>query len=153
MIILVIFWIVLLVGCFFIGRKIAKNLDSYRKKPPVWIRVLLLGYIVFAGCVAFPISSERFPLDFMKAYLLIGSYGMIGTGLAGIYRREKGKFIYLITLGFTILGMVSRYILEYGEVSNTYNFTVINVISYIVIIPIFTVVAYYYSGKHLVKKR
>lgn len=118
-----------------------------------WIKVLLLAYIVFVGCVAFPISSERFPLDFMKVYLLIASYTMIGIGLAGMYGREKEKLIYLITLGFTIVGMISRYILEYGEVSNTYNFTVLNVFTYIVIIPSFTVIAYHYSGKYLLKKR
>ena len=153
MIILIMFWIILLVGCFFVGRKVAKNLDSDIRKPPVWINVLLLGYIVVAGCVAFPISSERFPLDFMKAYLLIASYTMIGIGLAGMYGREKERFMYLITLGFTIVGMISRYILEYGEVSNTYNFTTFNVFTYIVSIPVFTVIAYHYSGKYLLKKR
>lgn len=63
-----------------------------------------------------------------------------------MYGREKEKVMYLITLGFTIVGIISRYILEYGEVSNTYNFTVLNVIAYIVTIPVFTVIAYHYSG-------
>lgn len=91
MIILIIFWIVLLVGCFFVGKKVAKNLDNYRRRSPVWLKVLLLVYMVFVGCVAFPISSERFPLDFMKAYLLIASYTMIGIGLQGCTGEKKKR--------------------------------------------------------------
>ena len=35
-----------------------------------------------------------------------------------------------------------RYLLEFGEVSNTYNFTLFNIVSYLVIIPIGTTFAY-----------
>ena len=48
--------------------------------------------------------------------------------------------------------MVCRYVLEYGEDSNTYNFTVLNVISYIAIIPTIVVVAYHFNAKHLTKR-
>lgn len=87
-----------------------------------WVpKLLVMGYIVFAGCFVFPISSEPFPLDFQKGYLLVCSYGVIALAWAG---------------------MGCRYLLEYGEVSNVYNFTPFNVICYLAVVPTGTLIAY-----------
>ena len=124
----------------------------YLENHPKIPKMFILGYIVFAGCVIFPFGNERFPFDFMKAYLVIASYGIIGLGFAGIYGINKEKSVYIASLILTGLGMICRYFLEYGEVSNTMNFTPFNIISYLVVIPIFTVVAYHFTIKHLTKK-
>lgn len=87
----------------------------------------------------------------MKAYLVAASYGIIGLGFAGIYGIHKEKFVYIASLILTVLGMICRYILEYEEVSNTMNFTQFNIISYLVVIPIFIVIAYRFILKYLVK--
>lgn len=83
------------------------------RKHPAFAKIIFLAYIVFVGCSDFPISSELFPLDFMKVYQIVASYGMIGLGFAGLYGIAKEKLVYLITLSLTILGMIFRYILEY----------------------------------------
>ena len=113
----------------------------------------LLFYIAFAGCFTFPIRSQPYPLDFTKAYLLICSYGIIGLGFAGLYGEAKERTVYPLTLLMTILGMVCRYVLEYGEASNVYNFTMLNILSYIILIPAFTVGAYHYIVKYLISAR
>lgn len=115
-------------------------------------KIFILGYIIFAGCFVFPFGNERFPFDFMKAYLVIASYGIIGLGFAGIYGLHKEKFVYIASLILTGLGMICRYSLEYGEVSNTMNFTPFNIISYLTVIPIFTVGAYHFIIGYLMKK-
>lgn len=153
MIILVIVLLILVVSCFFIGRRTVKSPNSYLRKHPAFTKVIFLAYIVLAGCFVFPISSEPFPFDFMKVHLIVTSYGMIGLGFAGLYGVAKEKLVYPITLSLTILGMLFRYISEYGEVSNTYNFTMLNVVSYVAIMPIFTVVIYHYILKYLLKKK
>lgn len=108
-----------------------------------WIpKVLLLGYIIFAGCFVFPIRSEPFPLDFQKVYLLAASYGVIALAFTEIWGSDKGRMIYIMTFLCTAAGMGCRYLLEFGEVSNTYNFTQFNIISYLVIIPAGTTIAY-----------
>ena len=105
-------------------------------------------YIVFAACFTFPIKSEgEYFLDFMKLYLLVASYGIIGTSLAGLYGRKKGRFVYTATLLLTALGMLCRYFLEFGEISNTYNFTMSNIIEYLAVIPIAVLVIYLLSAK------
>lgn len=125
---------------------------SFIQKHKKGLKILLLAYIVFAGCFTFPIRSEKFPLDFMKLYLLIASYGIIGTSLAGLYGANKGKFVYIATLIFTIIGLGLRYLLEFGEVSNTYNFTLFNIASYLVIIPIGVLITYFVSLKSTERK-
>ena len=111
------------------------------------------AFILYCLCGLFPIRSQPYPLDFTKAYLLICSYGIIGLGFAGLYGEAKERTVYPLTLLMTILGMVCRYVLEYGEASNVYNFTMLNILSYIILIPAFTVGAYHYIVKYLISAR
>lgn len=139
--------------CFWAGSKTASHADNFLTRRPAIVKTVLLVYVVFAGCFTFPIRSDLFPLDSAKLYLIIASYGIIGLGFAGVYGPKKEKIIYPVTLMFTILGILCRYLLEYGEVSNYYNFTLFNIASYIVVIPIYTVLAYHYIVKCLLSKK
>ena len=114
-------------------------------------RAFMLLYIIFVGCFVFPFGNEVFPFDFMKAYLVIVSYGVIGLGFTGLYGINQEKFVYIASLILTGLGMICRYILEYGEISNAMNFTLFNIVSYIVVIPFFIVIAYHFIARYLMK--
>ena len=135
------------------GNRTAQSINHFLMRHPVMVKGLLLFYIAFAGCFTFPIRSQPYPLDFTKAYLLICSYGIIGLGFAGLYGEAKERTVYPLTLLMTILGMVCRYVLEYGEASNVYNFTMLNILSYIILIPAFTMGAYHYIVKYLISAR
>lgn len=124
----------------------------YLENHPKIPKIFILGYIIFAGCFVFPFGNKNFPFNFMKAYLVVASYGIIGLGFGAIYGIQKEKFVYIVSFLLTILGMICRYFLEYGEVSNIINFTPFNIISYLMIIPVFTVSAYHFIIKHLIKK-
>lgn len=125
----------------------------YLQNHPLIPKVFILGYIVFAGCFIFPFGNKSFPFDYMKAYLVIASYGIIGLGFAGIFGIHKEKFVYTASFILTVLGMICRYVLEYGEVSNTMNFTQFNIISYIAVIPVFTVAAYHFIVRYQIIKK
>lgn len=125
------------------GAKSGK-LQHFFKNHPHIPKVLTLGYIIFTGCFMFPIHSDPFPLDFQGLYLLVVSYGVIASALAGILEPDREWMVYIVTFLLTAVGMVCRYLLEFGEVSNTYNFTLFNIISYLVIIPIGTMIAYHW---------
>lgn len=154
LLVILIVMIAVIVGFFFLlGRDTAKNRNNYLKRHPFVVKIFLWVYVIFAGCFVFPIRSEQFPLDFMKIYLLIVSYGIIGLGFAGVYGAKREKVIYPLTLVLTVAGMACRYLLEYGEVSNSYNFTMLNIIAYIAMIPTFTVFSYHYIVKYLVSKK
>lgn len=124
---------------------------EYLHVHPKVFKLFIFGYIVFAGCFIFPLWSERFPFYFMKGYLVVTSYGIIALALTGIWGSNKENSVYFLTGVLTIIGLLCRYFLEFGEHSNTYNFTLINIVLYILIIPIFTVIAYHFIVKWLIK--
>ena len=132
---------VILMAIVYLGAKSGKLQHFFKVHP--WIpKILVLGYIVFAGCFMFPIRSEPFPLDFQGVYLLAASHGVIALAFAGIWGPDRERMVYIATFVLTSIGMVCRYLLEFGEVSNTYNFTLFNIVSDLVIIPIGTTFAY-----------
>lgn len=128
-----------------------KRFQEYLQQHPRAVKYFILGYVVFAGCFTFPLWSEKFPLDFMKVYLIVGTYGIIALALAAIYGAKQEKKVWFFTFLLTAIGLLCRFFLEFGEVSNTYNFTFFNVICYLLGIPLFTTVAYHFIVKHLVK--
>ena len=139
---------VLLMAIVYLGAKSGKLQHFFKVHP--WIpKILVLGYIVFAGCFVFPIRSEPFPLDFQRVYLLAASYGVIALAFAGIWGPDRERMVCVVTFILTVIGMACRYLLEFGEVSNTYNFTLFNIVSYLVIIPIGTTIFYRFMVRRL----
>ncbi len=127
------------------------NLRGYLQNNPKISKAFILGYIIFAGFFIFPFGNELYPFDFFKVYLVIVFYGIIALGLVGVYGINKAKSVYTASLIFTTVGLIIKYILAYGETSNTMNFTAFNIITYLLVIPVFTVVAYYFISKLLLK--
>jgi hypothetical protein len=60
--------------------------------------------------------------------------------------------VWVITLVLTVAGLICRYLLENGEVSNTLNFTVPGVLSYLLLIPVLTLSVYHLTVRHLLRK-
>lgn len=112
-----------------------------KHKKVSWL--VLIGYLIFCGCFVFPLSNERWSFDFEKAYMIILSYGILATLFTSLLSSNKSIHVYSISLLCTTVGMILRYIIEYGEYSNTINFTQINIIMYLGIIPVFCTLIYW----------
>ncbi|MGL5767376.1 MAG: hypothetical protein ACRCX8_17220 [Sarcina sp.] len=117
-----------------------QNLRLFVQKHKKTSYLILVSHLIFSGCFLFPFTSEKWPFDFTKAYLIIINYGLLAILFSTMLDKNKLIHVYLISLFFTILGVTSRYLLEYGEYSNILNFTQINILSYLFIIPIFCTV-------------
>lgn len=143
--------IVIFAGAVYVGTKSGRIRHIFEIHP-LLPKVLLSGYIIFAGCFMFPIRSEMFPLDFWKLYLLAAGYGAIALAFAGIWGPGRERMVYVMTFVLTVIGMACLYLLEFGEASNTYNFTLLNMISYLVIIPIGTTAAYRFIAGRLKRR-
>ena len=52
--------------------------------------------------------------------------------------------IFFMNLMLVVAGMGARYLLEFGEVSNTYNFTVLNSTVHIFVTVVLTTITWYY---------
>lgn len=92
-------------------------------------------FSIFTGCL-FPIINfnPESPVDLgipmtmvivLTAFWMIDSVGKLETY---IFKSVKTSNIVLLNFALVLFGLVFRYLLEFGEVSNTYNFTVTNVI-------------------------
>ncbi len=112
-----------------------------KHKKVSWL--ILISYLIFCGCFVFPLSNERWLFDFEKAYMIIVGYGILAILFASLLSSNKTIHVYLISLLFTTVGIILRYILEYGEYSNTINFTQINIIMYLGIIPVICTLIYW----------
>ena len=119
-----------------------ENIRVFIQKHKKLSWLVLIVYLIFCGCFVFPLSNERWSFDFEKAYMIIVAYGILAILFVNLLSNNKAMYVYLISLLFTMVGIILRYIIEYGEHSNTMNFTQINIIMYLVIIPVFCTLIY-----------
>ena len=95
--------------------------------------ILLLGYLIFLSCFSFPL---RWPVQFEIIYTFIMGYVLLAMLSACLINHSLLK-VYSLTLGCTAIGIFLRYLLEYGEYSNTLNMTPFNLMTYLVLVPLF----------------
>ena len=89
------------------------------------------AFLVFIGCFTFPVfqfSKEAPDISRgLNLMITLMAYYEIGLLQNVLYGSKKIGVIAGINLGMTLLGFLCRFLLEYGEVSNTYNFTMPNI--------------------------
>ena len=91
-----------------------------------WRVLLILLFVIVSGS-AFPIYN--FGKHYSQAltgillYLNIACYLELGIFEKRVLKLRKALYAALMNLGIVLAGMLCRYLLEWGEISNTYNFT------------------------------
>ena len=113
-----------------------ENTPAAVQRHPFLMRILAYAPIVLASCCFFPL---RLPAEYLDGLITACNLGSL---LACLYGRGKLAAVYLRLLAFTVLGLACRYLLEFGEISNTYNFTPINTIVFLLSFPLGTAAAY-----------
>ena len=94
-------------------------------------QILLWLLFLVISCCTFPIYN--FTKDFGKSIvasnliLNVLCYYELGKYEKLMLKGWKIGKVLLVNMGVILLGMVMRFFLEFGEVSNTYNFTVPNI--------------------------
>lgn len=113
-------------------------------------RGLVMLCMAFLSCFAFPIrwgEMGEFPLGWVNVYVLIAGFGAVAEGFAGVYGPGKIRWVWLMALLSTVLGLVGRYLLEFGEVSNIYNFTPFKLVAFLLVVPLGTAAAYHHFSR------
>lgn len=105
-----------------------KKIRLYLMNHPKLLKTIYFILTIQMGCFSFPFTE--YPRGFLwyKLYLLIVGYFAFAAGFAVIYGENKEGLVYIISLILTGIGMLCRYILEYGEVSNIRNFSKFNIV-------------------------
>ena len=114
-----------------------KNLRIYVSKHKKLICVIGLIFIVCLECCVFQVGNFTYGGDITIGLINLAAAIGIGKCLGEIEAMLLPKatwlLVLLLNLRVTIIGMGARYFLEYGEVSNTYNFTLKNILVHVVI--------------------
>ena len=92
--------------------------------------VIFLCFAVLGGCI-FPVHNLTRPESnyspWSHIYLAASVFLFWGGMARAMFPRAGIISILALNFGVTLSGMVFRYLLEFGEVSNTYNFTLPNI--------------------------
>lgn len=91
-----------------------------------------MALIAFFNCFGFPVYNlnKEWPLAITACYLfLVPSSAVFAGGcLAGLFPGKRRGFMALLIAALTLAGLGCRFLLEFGEASNEYNFTLPNVL-------------------------
>lgn len=109
------------------------------------------GVIVFFNCFGFPFYNLNkdwpFMLTVSKIYIVLAAAWMTGGILCGLFLKKSVAFIIFMTILLSLSGLVFRYFLEFGEVSNIYNFTLPNIMLHLVIFVSLAFLSWVYTSK------
>lgn len=97
--------------------------------------VLTFAFFVLVGACNFPIYNltREWPTTLTLIIVFVGLslYTSLGATEAAMLPHYGIQHILPLNLLLVLLGMGTRYLLEFGEVSNTYNFTIPNMLLHI----------------------
>ena len=118
--------------------KLKEFVYEYKKQ------AIIVGFlfIILLQCCVFPAINRTHNVSYTIA--LVNFMAAIGickcTGDLEAEFLPDGVWgqVLLLNLVLTLLGMAARYLLEYGEVSNTYNFTFRNILLHIVMMVLWS---------------
>lgn len=91
--------------------------------------LLLIGLTAFFSCCLFPVYNVTMQssLGIPMLAVILFAYYEIGVLFAARYPDKAIWQVALFFLSASLLGMGCRYLLEFGEISNVYNFTLPNI--------------------------
>ncbi len=97
----------------------------------------IFGFAILVHCCSFPVYNLNKQWSYL--FILINIFSCtassvcIGEGLGCLFPNRRILFIIGLTAAFTCAGIGCRFLLEFGEVSNTYNFTAPNLLLHFIV--------------------
>lgn len=111
---------------------------------------ILLSFVLLA-CCAFPFYNLTKPfsgaLAFTNLFVNVSVYGYMGAFMARLQPHARTGKVLLMILSVILGGMLCRWLLEYGEVSNTYNFTAANIALHLLVTVTISTFSWYKASK------
>lgn len=131
-------------------------LQSHRKTG-----IAIFGIVaVFFGCFCFPfINITKFlgdteqQISIINLFVCVLAYAEVGLLSGYLFEKKNIGVVLLINAAHIIAGMICRYFLEFGEVSNTYNFTLPNIAIHIVAILCVCFCSYLHTKKQIAESK
>lgn len=116
-----------------------KSMSRLLRNHPLLTRTLVLGYTAFICCFAFPLGG--------RSLYAVVFWGMVALCLTEAYGPGREKGVFLRLLAAAAAGLLGRYLLEYGEVSSSRNFTAEKILLFLTVFPLGMTAAYHFLTK------
>ena len=114
---------------------------------------------IFFGCFCFPfvnltkiISDTQKQISIINLFICLVAYAEVGLLSGYLFDKKKIGVVLLVNVAHIIAGMICRYFLEFGEVSNIYNFTFANIAIHIVVISCICLCSYLHTKKQIAER-
>ena len=126
------------------------NIEKTSKSKKVVFAVVIFCIVFLVSGGFFPIvnfnTKNKVDLGITMHILIIAMFFIscieIGELEVIIFSKKSIVFIVLVNIVLVSLGLIFRYILELGEISNVYNFTFINVIFHVCMLVLISTLAF-----------
>ena len=126
-----------------------------QKHKKLFYGFLVIGPVFF-GCFSFPFVNLTHEwsgnLTVLNMFVFAAAYYNIGLVEAVVFPVNAGVKIILLNLILTCVGFGCRYLLEYGEFSNTYNFTIPNVVLHLLVSTAISTLVWLWNAKKMKNK-
>ena len=114
---------------------------------------------IFFGCFTFPfvnltkiLSDTQKQISIINLFICIVAYAEVGLLSGYLLDKKKIGVVLIVNVAHIIAGMICRYFLEFGEVSNIYNFTFANIAIHIVVISCICLCSYLHTKKQIAER-
>ena len=114
---------------------------------------------IFFGCFCFPfvnltkiLSDTQKQISIINLFICLVAYAEVGLLSGYLVDKKKIGVVLLVNVAHIIAGMICRYFLEFGEVSNIYNFTFANIAIHIVVISCICLCSYLHTKKQIAER-
>lgn len=128
-------------------KKLALWFQNHKRSAAAFI----LFTFVLLACCAFPFYNLTKPfsgaLAFTNLFVNFSVYSYIGAFMARFQPHAHIRKVVLMNLAVILGGMLARWLLEYGEVSNIYNFTPGNIALHLLMTVTISTFAWYKASK------
>ena len=129
-----------------------KKLENwFRSHRRIAAALMVLFFLILTGS-SFPFYNltKNYPatLTFTILFVSISVYSYLGAFMTHFCPRARLGQIFLIHLGLILGGMLLRFLLEFGEVSNTYNFTSANISLHLAVTLTVSTVSWWWTRRH-----
>lgn len=122
-----------------------EQLKKYKKF--IIVGMFILSCIVSGGF--FPIinfnQDNQVDIGIMRLVIIVMAaiaYADMGIIESIIFPKAKVLLIIVLNVVLVSFGLIFRYVLEFGEISNTYNFTLANVCFQMIVLTAISTVSY-----------
>ena len=129
-----------------------KNLEHWFRNHKRIAAAFIFSFFLLLTCSSFPVYNltKHYPstLEFTTVFVNLSIYGYLGAFLNQVFPKARFRQVLLILFCLVFGGMLCRFLLEYGEVSNTYNFTPENIALHLAVSLTVSSLSWWWTRRH-----